>query len=330
MRQEKDEPVFSMQEQAVVYLFSRYWEREVFGNSFKGKKVTRIHTHFPDFSIENAQGKAEGIEFEYGLKAFHSHLNKGLTKLTSECRRKLKDEGIRVLYIIYWDHNEDIATIKKAVRQSGIVPRFICFKEYFEAGVARGLKGDPLRTFWRYSEEPLEDAYPIKKIQDAANALTKEREITELTIDKSRQLYRTLGWDKKGSDFNECDHWEKIHFFTATTRMAHDAVPRRLFLKPNGYQHFIGYFDMKRAFKLERVGKGVRQFFKDYYFYDYNPQYHHDREKWFVCSFKRLDYEQGRALFEFLKKKGYKVGVRSSVLIEKKDNARINKIIEAR
>jgi len=47
---------------------SRYWEEGL--DEFKGKKVTRIHTHFPDFSIENTKGNAEGIEFEYGLKGF--------------------------------------------------------------------------------------------------------------------------------------------------------------------------------------------------------------------------------------------------------------------
>ena len=327
MRQEKDEPVFSMQEQAVVYLFSRYWEAEAF-SEFKWHKVTRIHTHFPDFSIENAKGEAEGIEFEYGLKAFRSHLNQGRTKLATCCREKLKDEDIRVLYIIYWDQNDDKAAIAKAVRQSGIEPKFICLKDYFRAIVSRASKDVPLRTFWRFSKQRLEAAYPISKIKDAADALAEKGEITELPIDNERQMYRTLGWDKKGSDFIECDHWEKIHFFTTTTPMAHDAIPRRLLVKPNGHQHFIGYFEMKYAFKINKpVGTGVSQFFKDYYFYDYAE--YHNRSTCFVCTFKRMDYKRGEALFRLLAKRGYNVGVQGAVVIQKKDNAGIDKIIRA-
>ena len=59
------EPIFSRQEQAVVYMFSRYWDKI---DLFKEKKICNIHTHFPDFSLEdNKTGEEEAVEFEYGL-----------------------------------------------------------------------------------------------------------------------------------------------------------------------------------------------------------------------------------------------------------------------
>jgi hypothetical protein len=90
---QKLEPIFSRQEQAVVYLFSRYWEEIP---EFKNQKIRRIHTHFPDFAIVNADGKEEAIEFEYGLSAFRSHMK-------DKSLRHLHRSGVRLLYVVYWD-----------------------------------------------------------------------------------------------------------------------------------------------------------------------------------------------------------------------------------
>jgi hypothetical protein len=40
-----EEPIFSRQEQGVVYLFSRYWT-EI--EAFKNKRITEIQVRFPD------------------------------------------------------------------------------------------------------------------------------------------------------------------------------------------------------------------------------------------------------------------------------------------
>jgi hypothetical protein len=237
MPSEKEEPVFSMQEQAIVYLFSRYWEEL---EKFAGKKITRIHTHFPDFAFETTERQKEGIEFEYGLSAFCSHMNGDL--------QKLKKLEIRRLYVVYWDRDCDEAVFEKAMTAGGITSNFICLKDYFRAGVAAGLEGRPWRPFWTRSNVSSKEAYPLEKITRGADKLIRDRAVTRLSIDENSQIFRTLGWDKKGSDFIECDHWEKIHFFTTTTPMDANRLPSKLFIKPNGGDSFIGFFDMKMAF----------------------------------------------------------------------------------
>ncbi len=70
------EQLFTRQEQAVVYLFSRYWDRI---DGFKNKRICRIHTHFPDFTLaDNATDLDEALEFEFGLRDFDSHIPKDL------------------------------------------------------------------------------------------------------------------------------------------------------------------------------------------------------------------------------------------------------------
>ena len=57
------EPIFSRQEQRVVYLFSRYWEQI---DEFKNKRIYNIHTHFPDFSVEDiGNGAVEAEHTEH-------------------------------------------------------------------------------------------------------------------------------------------------------------------------------------------------------------------------------------------------------------------------
>jgi hypothetical protein len=88
-----NEPVFSRQQQAVVCLFSRHWEKIPL---FRNKQPCRIDTHFPDFTMEDQDsGSEEAIEFEYALSDFNRIRD----------LRKPKDEGIGVLYIVYWDED---------------------------------------------------------------------------------------------------------------------------------------------------------------------------------------------------------------------------------
>jgi hypothetical protein len=54
-----EEPIFSRQEQGVVYLFSRYW-REIDG--FQNKRITEIQVRFPDATMMPGADVWEAIE----------------------------------------------------------------------------------------------------------------------------------------------------------------------------------------------------------------------------------------------------------------------------
>jgi hypothetical protein len=318
---QKLEPIFSRQEQAVVYLFSRYWEQIP---EFKSKRICRIHTHFPDFSIVNADGKEESIEFEYGLSAFRSHLE-------GECLHDLHCEGIRLLYLVYWDENDDKYNLRSQIKKVGFTGKvkFVCLKDYFSACVIRAEKTEPWQASWTFTKTQTtpRKAYTLEKIETAVTKLELARSVERL--DLNNNLYRMMGFDKSGADFIECDHWERIRFFTTTTRFAQDQIPRKLFIKPNDCKYFNGYFDIKSAFEIRIGGLSVKRFFKDFYFYDYEYDCKKSdaKVKCFVCDFKRIDYERGAELYNFLQDK-YTLGVRGSVCVNnEKHIAKIDAII---
>jgi hypothetical protein len=304
---EELEPIFSRQEQAVVYLFSRYWQRLP---EFEGKTITRIHVRFPDFSLVNEDGKEEAIEFEYALRAFRSHLHGNFLR-----RWFRNQEGdIRRLYIVYWEENDDKDILRLSIRkQAPLDVQFVCLRNSFEAEVRRIDDKWPLRPFWRFTNgkrpKPGE-AYSLNDILQATETLGSSIE----RLQPSNDLYRATGFNTFGSEFIECAHWQKIHFFTTATRMGEERIPRRLFTKPTGCDYFNGYFDVTTAFRIVRSSKLMKEFWKKYYFYLFDPDY--SDSLCFVCTFKPLDEKRGRKLYQFLISAKYNLGTRSSVLIE--------------
>ena len=315
------EPIFSRQEQGVVYLFSRYWERIP---KFKNKKILRIHTHFPDFTIVDAAGNEEAVEFEYALNDFCSHLN--------GCLKRLNDDECRLLHIIYWDDNGNKSELCKAINKKGFKGKVecLCLKDYFGAVVCRIPEKDTWHAAWQFPKKRTNPVYPIAEINDATDELERQGAISRLGI--SPGLYRTIGFNKNGSAFIECNHWRNIHFFTTTTRFQADSIPNKLFVRPNGSEYFDGYFEIASVFRIPRfsrqVERSVGAFFKKFYFYDFKDyKEEYVRSTCFVYSdFKLLPRPQGKKLYESLVKK-YKFGVRGSIKIDPQDNSAIDRII---
>jgi hypothetical protein len=319
---QKLEPIFTRQEQGVVYLFSRYWEKIP---GFEKKKIIRIHTHFPDFSILNADGGEEAIEFEYGLSSFCSHCDAG------KCLRKLHEKGIRLLHIVYWDEDYDEKELRRRIKKAGFTGKVncVCLKECFKAFVGRNRESYHWYAAWVFSNVTAKPVYDTQQIVDATNRLERQEVIKRLEISKG--LYRTIGFDKNSSLFIECDHWRSIHFFTTTTRFAEDSIPCKLFVKPNGCDYFDGYFEIKSAFKIRKADETVKQFFKKYYFYGYDEyDEEYERSTCFVYSdFKLLNRERGKKLFSFLLAKKYNLGVRGSIKIRPEGYAAIDRVFRA-
>jgi hypothetical protein len=303
------EPLFSRQEQGVVYLFSRYWEEIPV---FKGMKMLRIQVRFPDCSIVSAvDGKNQkAVEFEYGLSSFRSHL-------ASPTLRKLySSEGVRQLYVVYWERNADETELKKAIRRKtplAVTP--VCLKDYFQAVVKEVTGTDNLQSFWRFTPKASEEAYPLGKITEDEEQLEEEGSVVRLNHNPN--LYRVIGLNKEHTGFIECDHWTKIHFYTARGISA-DRVPGRLYVKPNGCDYFDGYFEIKRAFRVKKRAneESLGEFWRKYYFYPY--QEYRDVYRGavcLVCNFKPLEFGKGRRLHKYLKDK-IRLGTQSCVTIE--------------
>lgn len=312
---QKLEPIFSRQEQSVVYLFSRHWEQI---RCFKGKTLLRIQSRFPDCSIVSADGTEEAIEFEYGLTSFRAHLDN---------LSDLYEAGVRRLYIVYWEHNDETDGLRAEIRkQARFDVVFVCLKHWFQAEVKQIPGTDCWQAFWKFTGEKKQTnprkAYSLSAIVDATKKLGNSIE----RLDLDSELYRVLGFDKKGAGFIECDHWEQIRFFTTSTPLDSRRIPCKLFMKPTGCKYFNGYFDIKVAFDIVKSGAAVKQFWKDYYFYEFE-RYQSD-SRCFVCNFKRLEYEDGRDIYKLLHRNNYPLGIRGSITIEaKRDINRIDAIL---
>ncbi|MCX6144111.1 MAG: hypothetical protein NTZ35_12930 [Ignavibacteriales bacterium] len=311
------EPIFSRQEQGVVYLFSRYWGKI---DIFKNKRICNIHTHFPDFSVEDIHTEEEeGIEFEYGLSDFQFHLYGDL--------KKLKDDGIRLLYIVCWDENYDRGDMRRRIRKhfTGKVI-FLCLSKYFSPCVERD--SNSLRASWVFSvSKQIKETYSFAQIEKDTKKLKDQGAFVMREMREPKNgLYRTIGFNKGNFEFIECDHWKAIHFFTTSTPFHEDNIPSKLLVKPSGYQSFSGYFDIKYAFVIKKGGKPVKKYFTDYYFYPYEPGYK-DSTCFVYSRFKEFSFEQGIELFRYLKSK-YALDVRGSRVIENAEHIRgINGIV---
>ncbi len=120
------EPIFSRQEQAVVYLVSRHWDDIP---DLGDKQLTMIRMRFPDASMVQkgktaGSGHDEAIEFEYALSSFNH--------FKAADRKKL--QPYKALYVVYWEHDMDPDDmrdkIKKKLRFSGRI-EFVCLNEFF-------------------------------------------------------------------------------------------------------------------------------------------------------------------------------------------------------
>ncbi len=251
-KMQKIERVFQQQEQAVVYLFSRYWERLP---QFKGKKILRIHTHFPDFTVEASNGDEEAIEFEYSLSDFRSHLKgQGLSRLHKE--------AVKMLHIVYWEENDDRQLLTEEIKQQGFKDKitYTCLKDHFKAVVYRLNPGEVLQTGWSFETEQREPPYDVSQILAAADDLEHRGAIERLNVNHG--LYRTTNFNRGGAGFIEPEHWSHIHFYPTTTRFSESAVPQKLLVRPSGCEYFYGYFENKAAFKIKRGSPLLDKFFR--------------------------------------------------------------------
>jgi hypothetical protein len=306
------EPIFSRQEQAVVYLFSRYWHKI---REFRNKQICDIQARFPDCSLEDRE---EAIEFEYGLGSFYSHVNR-------KDMKKLESEGYRVLYVVYWEQDTDAGELRDAISGNGFTGRvvFVCLHDHFHPSVEKG--ADRLDASWVFSPTRAggpKEAYSLRAITEATAKLVNAGVVQELTV--NNRLYRVAGYRMANAAFVECDHWKRIHFYT-TSRFGEGSIPSRLFLKPTGCRRFSGCFEVTKAFLVNNGGRLVEDYYRRFYFYPYDQS---SGELALVYSdFTELNYDRGIKLYDYLKGEGYALGQASELINDRRHMRRIDKIV---
>lgn len=309
------EQLFTRQEQAVVYLYSRYWDKI---DGFKNKRICRIHTHFPDFTLaDNDTDLDEALEFEFGLSDFDSHIPKDL--------RKLRKDGIRRLYIVYWEENSDRKEMQDEIAEDydGEII-FVCLKDYFYPCVTAGK--NCLVPCWQFRQEgqPPREAYSMASMAEELEKLKTGGNL--IVHEPDPQLYRVSGYNTAAADSIDLEHWKLVHVYL-TRRCSEDNVPSKHFLRPNGCQWFMGYFEVGTAFSIAKGGDVMRDFFRRHYFFSYEGDYKKRFTGLVYSQFRELDRERGCRLYEFLKDEDYDLG-RSQELVRGSDLRALDKIIE--
>lgn len=310
------EPIFTRQEQGVVYWFSRYWERIP---EFKNKRLYDIQMRFPDASmVDTVTGADEAIEFEYALSSYNHH--------KAADGKRLRDYDS--LYIVYWDQDDDEDELRERIKRhfTGKV-KFVRLSDYFSPSIQR--ESACLGAYWKFCSRKhfgwAKKVYPLKRIVEDTTALAEKGVFEPLEVTR---LYRTIGFNRIGSDFIECDHWRTIHLFTTTTRFHRDMIPCKLFVKPAGCQYFWGYFEIKHAFVINKVSVSVKDYFRNFYFY---PFAHSDHTCFVYSDFRELSHthrdDPGVRLFAYLANK-VRLDVRGSMVIPDKHIREIDRLIE--
>ncbi len=326
------ESIFARQEQAVVYFFSRYWDQM---ETFRHKRLVDMQTRFPDACMEDTEtGNLEAIEFEYALRSFYGHLYP--SKKAVATRRTLKDNGNDSLDIVYWEEDTDKGELRRDIKKK--CPNlkkieFVDLSKYFSPCVEPGF--DRLRASWEFRQEKcFDEIYPIRDIEAETRALVKEGVIELLKVKDGRHgsdlMYRIAGFNARNSDFIECEHWKRIHFYT--TSFFHDeSIPARLFLKPTGSGRYLGCFEVRLAFRvLKPESKRLTDYYRRFYFYPYAGYEPEDVERHtnlVYSDFTELDVERGVKMYKYLDERGYAQKMASEKITATTDLNKIKKIV---
>jgi hypothetical protein len=336
------EPIFARQEQAVVYFFSRYWQQI---EPFCRKRLYDIQTRFPDASMEDpSSGDWEAIEFEYALSSFYGHLN--ARKSFKAAIKALNDDAndgdapYDSLYIVYWEEDTDKDELRQEIkaRLRKKCPRlkkieFVDLRKKFSPCIKP--ESDRLGAYWEFRQDDcVAEVYPREEIEAETRALAKDKVIQLLEVNDGRRgtdrTYRIAGFNTRRSDFIECDHWKRIHFYT-TGYFADESIPTRLFVRPTGTGRYSGCFEVRLAFRiLQFKDSRLADYFRKFYFYPYD-WYEQERLQEMTClvysGFTGLDVDQGVKLYDYLDRAGYAQRMASELIDDSSEITRIDAIV---
>ena len=294
------------QEQGVVYLFAKYWDKIPKLNNLI-KEIEVIRVGFPDviYLIKDSTD-FNGIEFEFNLSAFKKDHNR------ADIRRFYDDYQPKGKFIIiYW--NEDIPkkSIEDIFKNIDIDLEFINLSIYFIPCIMK-IRGINVPYLVFHSVKP--QKIKFKNIFYDFNNL-KSKKFVELRS-KEKKNIRVIGYDPKKANDIMLNHWKLVNFFTTTSNLwngnekfdkvfhliiLRDKEDNLLLLKP----YYLFWFTRKNL-------KSIRNFFDKYYFVG-KLSYWEDFTEPYCVIYKDCKYvpsEKGRIFIDYLVKTKAKIGKR--------------------
>jgi hypothetical protein len=233
---------------------------------------------------------------------------------------------VQKLWIVYWEDDYDRERLAKEIQKYDITATFVCLRESYKARVKQ-FPNAPWQPFWEFSAKDAPEAYQRAGLERKVSSLGDSIERLEV----EPQLYRTMGFNTRNSEFVECEHWGTIHFYTTGTRMNDGSIPSKLFMKPTGCKFYSGFFAIRSAFKVIKATPELKRLFEEFYFYEYDPKWHHGTvAKCFVCDFKTFSREKGERLYQRLDKLDYHLKAMTPPIIHQRHKRLVDDIIAER
>lgn len=309
----KSEPLVH-EEQGVVYLFSRYWERIKKEGKNKKKFATidairSVNVQFPDCSYYH-RGKLGGIEFKYAKSKFFKDYRsgKGYDKIEDFCENSYYDADLP-LFIIYWVDDKQ----KPNAKEQGIIDKyyvnFINLSKEFEPVVIE----EENRLYARLKFKGHQKRFHLK-VRDfpSINSELKRLKNTVIVPQKINQGYiKVLGHNaKNGASDVDIRHWKYLHMYTTLNGKVkrRDEFPIKIFFVPNNEKKVVGYIVPKYVFKITKRNRSkekLRRFYNKFYIFppydeedlDFNAK----KEGYCIVYDRFVLINHGEKLFEKLK-----------------------------
>ena len=330
MKEKQLEPLVH-EEQGVVFLFSRYWDKIKKMGTLENQRIfstinsiKSINVQFPDGSYHTKNGKLGGIEFkEKKSKFLKDYCKKGkfpkLTNFRESYDHSDYDKKTPLLFVYWLDDNPSKYQVQKLIKNFNI--RFINLSEEFEPAVKKSKFG--LSTFLKFkgNKKFKSEKATYKNIENSAERLESKGIIK---LNKPNEDYvKVLGHDSKGgADDIDIRQWRLIHMYTTTgkNKFAKNKPPSRIFFVPRGENGIIGYIKPKLMFSINdrnKTKKWLAKFYKNHYFF--KP--YKDEEGYCIIynKFELLEKGKGIKLFEEIKKVTKKRWQSKGLSIESKE-----------
>lgn len=313
------EPLVS-EEQGVVYLFARYWDKIVHIKKMI-KEIKIIRVHFPDGLYINNEGFLGGIEFEHKLSGFWGHIDDDKKKIQDIQRFYIdnkEDFPVKSPFlVIYWNKDDDEADIRTKCKKlvKGINVEFVNLSENFYPFIEKDK--EMLIPYWSFNlKHTKKDS--LNKILNKCKNL-KTRGIINIFPKPQRDNIKIIGFNPKKAADVDYKHWGLINFFTTGSDSGKKKTisevnpPNKILIVPKGSNCIEAGFKVEMIFKIKKKHILLKEFFKNNYFWPYDVEY--NKSYCIVYSnFKIIPKNRGKNIF----KEKFKSSWQSSGLVVEK------------
>lgn len=298
------------EEQGVVYLFSRYWEK--LKERGKNKDIMAIidriknpKVQFPDLSYCTKEGKLGGIEFKFKKSDFWNDYGKRLPKFRKIEHYEDYDNKLPLI-VVYWvDDAQFNDNIEKSLRRYNVL--FINLSEEFDYVAEKGKFG--ISAFLKFkNKSKTKDNQKLYSYEQIKYGIKKMGKKGIKTIEPNRKYIKILGHDSKGgADDIDIRHWKTVRIYTTTgsNKFKKNWLPCRIFFRPKDDGKIVGYLAPKYLILINdktRNKNVLKKFYSEYYFSNFKPFEYEDGYCIIYDKFKFLEENEGKRLLTLLEK----------------------------